>query len=156
MRLLGLRHFQFSQQLAIAQGQGRRGFENDLGEFLGAQQRHGRHRHQPGMHHPQPGQRHVDRIAAAQEHAVTGHQPVVFGQHLGNAADALTGFGIAQREVFRAQKGPRRPALLRCPRQEHRHQIGLRGDLQFRCVVKQLRPLVSDWQTLMHKAVGLG
>ena len=98
--LLRLRHLQFSQQLAIAQGQGRLGFENDLGEFLGAQQRHGGHRHQPGVHHAQPGQRHIDRIATAQQNAVTGHQAVVFGQHLGNAANALSRFGIAQGEVF--------------------------------------------------------
>ena len=41
-------------------------------------------------------------------------------------------------------------------RQERRHQIGLRGDFQFRCVVNQLRPLVSAGQSLMHKAIGLG
>ena len=154
--LLGLRHFQFSQQLAIAQGQGRLGFENHLGELLGAQQRHGRHRHQPGVHHTQPGQCHAHRIATAQEHPVAGYQAVVFGQYLGNAADAFTGFCVTHRKVFRAQKGPRRPTLLSCPRQERRYQIGLRRDLQLRCVVAQLRPLVGARQSLMHKAIGLG
>ena len=47
---------------------------DDVAELLGAQQRHGGHGDQPGLDHPQPGQRHADGVAAAQQHAVAGHQ----------------------------------------------------------------------------------
>jgi hypothetical protein len=57
----------------------------DGAEFLRAQQRHGGHRDQAGLHRAQPGQRHGHRVAAAQQHAVAGHQAQVHGEHVGDA-----------------------------------------------------------------------
>ena len=74
---------QFLQQAGVAQGGRRLRLVDDVAQFLGAQQRHRRHRHQAGLHDGQHGQRHHHRVAAAQQHPVAGHQAQVLHQHLG-------------------------------------------------------------------------
>jgi hypothetical protein len=100
----GLRQLQLFQQLRVAQRHRLR-LVDDVAQLLGAQQRHGGHRHQPGLDHRQPGQRHADRVAAAQQHAVAGHQTEVLHQHLRDAVHTLLGLGIGQRDLRRAQHG---------------------------------------------------
>jgi hypothetical protein len=85
--MLLLRNRQFVEQPTVAQrGHGAR-LLDDLAKLLRAQQRHRRHRDQPGLHHREPRERHRHRVAAAQQHAVAGHEPEVFGQHLRDAVD---------------------------------------------------------------------
>ena len=97
--LLLLGQFQLVEQSRIAQGHAGLGFGNDLAQLLGAQQGHGGHSHHTCLDHTHPGQSQADRVAAAQQHAVTGHQTQVVHQHLGNAVDALAGIAVAQGDA---------------------------------------------------------
>ena len=127
---LRLRNLQFFQQGCIAQRQRGPGFFNDFAQFLGAQQRHRRHGHQPGLHHGQPAQRHADGVAAAQQHAVTRHQLEVLRQHLRNSVDAVQRFGVSQRDPVRAQHRPVGMTGLESACEQRLDQIGLRWNVQ--------------------------
>jgi hypothetical protein len=86
---------------------------DDVAQLARAQQRHGGHGHQPGLDDRQPGEGQPDRVAAAQQHAVAGHQAQVVDQHAGDAVDAVAHVGIGERDARRAQQRPVGPALLR-------------------------------------------
>ena len=98
-RLLLLGQFQLMQQRGVTQGHAGLGFGDDFAQLFGAQQGHGGHSHHTCLDHTHPGQSQADRVAAAQQHAVTGHQTQVVHQHLGNAVDALAGIAVAQGDA---------------------------------------------------------
>ena len=95
-RVLRLRQLQFVEQFGIAKGDRRLRFVDDLTQLFGAQQRHGGHRNEARFDYRQPCQRHVNRVAAAQQDAVAGHQPEVFHQDLGDAVHTIFHIGIGQ------------------------------------------------------------
>ena len=102
-RVLCLCRLQLGQQAAVALRQRGLGAVDDAAQFARAQQRHGRHGNQPGVDGAQPGQRHLHRVAAAQQHAVAGHQAVVLRQHLGNACGLGAGVAVGVGAVRAAQ-----------------------------------------------------
>jgi hypothetical protein len=58
------------------------------------QQRHRRHRDQSSLDHRQPRDGHGDGIAAAQQHAIAGHQPEVLHQHPADRIHALAHLSV--------------------------------------------------------------
>ncbi|MCY1229286.1 hypothetical protein D9M72_416480 [compost metagenome] len=61
------------------------GLVDDLLQFLGAQQRHGRHRDHARLERGQPAGGHHQVVGPAQQHAAAGHQLHVLDQHMGDA-----------------------------------------------------------------------
>ena len=154
--VLVLRRRQFGQQAAIAQRKQGLGALDDAGEFARAQQRHGGHRHQPGVDSTQPGQCHLHRVAAAQQHAVAGHQAVVLRQHLGNAGRLSAGVAVGVCAVRAAQQGAVDVARALGLVKKRMYQVGLVRDLQLGQVVAQRGPGLAGRQAVVHKVVGLG
>ena len=154
--VLRLRGLQLGQQAAVAQCQRGLGAVDDAAQLHRAQQRHGRHRHQPRVDGTQPSQRHLHRVAAAQQHAVAGHQAVVLRQHLGNARGLGAGVAVGVRAVRAAQQGAVDVASALGLVEQRLHQVGLVGDLQLRQVVAQCGPGLGRRQAVVHEVVGLG
>ena len=67
---------------------------DDLGELLGAQQRHRRDGDAARLHHGEPAGREHRRVGAAQQHAVAGHQAHVLDQHAGDAIGLTLQLGV--------------------------------------------------------------
>jgi len=151
-----LRGLQLGQQAAVAQRKRGLGPLDDAGQLARAQQRHGGHRHQPGVDHAQPGQRHLHRVAPAQQHAVAGHQAVVLRQHLGNARGFCAGLAVGVGAVRAAQQGAVDVAGALGLVEQRLDQVGLVGDLQLGQVVLQGGPGLGRRQAVVHKVVGLG
>ncbi|MNV34044.1 hypothetical protein D3C71_1254470 [compost metagenome] len=154
--VLRLRGLQLGQQAAVAQCQRGLGAVDDVAQLARAQQRHGRHRHQPGVDSTQPGQRHLHRVAAAQQHTVAGHEAVVQRQHLGNARGLGAGVAVGVRAVWAAQQGAVDVARTFGLVEQRLHQVGLVGDLQLRQVVAQRGPGLGCRHAVVHEMVGLG
>ena len=154
--VLCLRRLQLGQQAAVAQGQPGLRALYDVGQLTRAQQRHRGHRNQPGIDGTQPGQCHLHRIAAAQQHAVAGHQAVVLRQHLGNARGLVAGVAVGVGAVRAAQQGAVDVACALGLVEQRLHQIGLVCDLQLRQVVAQRGPGLGRRQAVVYEMVGLG
>jgi hypothetical protein len=83
-------------------------------------------------------------VAAAQQHAVAGHQAQVLRQHLGDAVHALAGLRVGERDAGRAQQRPVAKALgIAALSSSSSTSVELRRQLQFRQVIAQLRPLFA-------------
>ena len=155
-RVMRAGQLQLLQQLGITQGQHRLGLVDDVAELLGAQQRHGRHRHQPGFHHRQPDQCQPDRISTAQQDPVAGHQSEVLHQHQGDPVDPVQRLRISQRQRVRAQHRAVCEAFVRGLVKQFLDRIERLRKLQLGRVKQQFGHLRGRWQPLVHKTIHLG
>jgi hypothetical protein len=154
--MLLLRNHQFVEQPTVAQRGHGAGLLDDLAKLLRAQQRHRRHRDQAGLHHREPRERHRHRVAAAQQHAVAGHEPEVFGQHLRDAVDLDGRLRVRERAGRRAQHRLVAEALRIRLVQQFLHEVQLVGQLQLGQVIAKDRQLLGRRQAVVNEAVDLG
>jgi len=152
-----LRRLQFAEQRPVAQCVRDLRLGDHLRQFLGAQQRHGRHRDAAGLHHREPARHQHWLVGRAQQHAVAGHEAHVVHQHMGDAVGVLLQLGVGPGQACRrAQAGPVATAFGDMAVQQFARAVQPRRELQLGQLEQELGPLLARWQAFMGKGVDVG
>ena len=77
---------------------------HDVGELLGAQQRHRAHRDAAGLHHREPARGEHRRVRRAQQHAVARNETEILDQHVGDAVGAIEQVGVGPAHAGRPRR----------------------------------------------------
>ena len=100
------RGVEFRREPRVAQRMGDLRLDDDVGQFLCAQQRHGRHGDSACLHHREPARRHHRAVRSAQQHAVAGNKAHVLDQHARDAVGAGRQFRVGPATARPAPGSP--------------------------------------------------
>jgi hypothetical protein len=129
---------------------------DDMLEFLGAQQRHGRRGDSADFHHREPAGRHHRVVRRAQQHAIAGDDAELIDQHVGDAVGLLLQVGIGPAQVRRLDADAPSPAFRDMPVEQFRRAVHALGELQFRQVEQELRLRRGRRQVVAGEGIDMG
>ncbi len=137
----------------VAKGEPDFRLRDRIGDFLGAQQRHGRHHHAAGLEYCEISRHHHRAVGTAQQHAVAGHQGELAGEHIGDAVHALRELRIGERFRGRYQARPIAPAGCYPAIEQFAHAVQALGIVQLRQAEQKVRPLRGCRQIVARECV---
>ena len=140
-------------QAPVAQRVRGLGLVDDVGELLGAQQRHGGHGDAAGLDHREPARRHHRVVRAAQQHPVAGHQPHLAHQHVRQAIRLRQQLGVAALSVGRAQRDPLAVAARQRAVEQLDGAVHARRISELRQLEQELRPLLARRKVVARERV---
>ncbi len=151
---LGARH-QFIGDAAVGQRQRDLGLVDDLGEFAGAQHRHGVDDHGAGLGRREPCRHQRRIVAGADQHAVAGLDAVILDQRMGKPVRPVGQFLVGAQPAVADQGGVIAKPLLDHAVGKFDADIEIFRILEFRPVEQQLRPLIRWRQIPARKIVDM-
>ena len=131
------------------------GLVDDLGEFLGAQQRHGADADAARLEHRHPGRRHHRIVRAAQQHAIAGLEIHLAHQQVSHAVGLRLQLRIGAFAVRRADGDALAVAGAHHVVEKDGRAIHALRVLQLRQLEVEFRPLIPGRQIVAREGVGM-
>ena len=144
---------QILDQTGVAQRIGDFGLVDHLGQFARPQHRHGVDHHRPRLGRRQPASHHGRIVGRPDQHPVSRPDPIVFGQHMGDAVGPVGKLLVGSTAAIADQRNIVAKAL--CD-----HAVGqFNADIQPVGIVEpgqvQVRPGLQGWQPVARETVGM-
>ena len=144
---------QFIGDAAVGQRQRNLGLVDDLGQFAGAQHRHGVDDDGAGLGGRKPGRDQRRIVARADQDAVAGLDAVVLHQRMRKAVGPVGQFLVGALAAVADQRDPVAPALFDDTVGQFDRRIQIFRILKLRPVEQQFRPLLERRQISPRKIV---
>ena len=144
---------QFLGEPVVTDGHGGLGQLGQRAKLQAAQHGHGGHHHPPGLDHAKPGRDEPRVVGAPEQHALSGDQPEVLGQHVGHLVGPGQQFAIGPAVLGGEQARPVRPVCRDDLVEQRGGAVELLGILQFGQVEPERGPLLGRWQVVAAERV---
>ena len=152
-----LHRYQFLHESHIAQRRAHLRFVDDLLQFAGAQQRHGRHHNASGFNHREPARHHHRVVGRTQQHARSRNQLQVALQYMCDLVRAREQLPVGAGETLAVDFGVQRDALAAAFGNVAVEQFGgavqTFGKLQFGKFEYAFGPLIFRRQIIQNESV---